>query len=156
VAVIGDMFDGYLETILIIGRIHRNYYSVIREELGRIGSTDINSVEAFILFNIGNAKCAVNEVRNRTNYLGSNLTHIIRKLIENGYLLDERSQHDHRVVNVWHSDKGRTLCNWLTEMHDRYIGTSSEPGNHSDLERTLWTLRQIEQLCIDRQLERYF
>jgi DNA-binding MarR family transcriptional regulator len=148
------MIGRYLEVISLIERVHRSYLGLIAAELDQIGSKDINSVQALILLNIGSIKIAINEVRTRGNYLGSNMSYIIKNLLGNGYLLHERSPHDRRVVVIWLSDKGRALCDRLTEVHDRHVGSMlSEPGCHPDLDRTVWTLRQIEQFWIDRELE---
>jgi hypothetical protein len=37
-------------------------------------------------------------------------------------------------------------------MHAQYNHLSPEPESNPDLERAVWTLRQIEQLCIDQEL----
>jgi DNA-binding MarR family transcriptional regulator len=139
--------------ISLLARVHSNYLDLIGEELDRIGSDDINSIQARILFNIGDAKIPINEVKTRGNYLGSNVSYIIRKLFESGYLFRERSLYDLRAVDIWLSGKGRALCDRLTEMHDGRIGMSPDPGGNPDLERTVWTLRQIEQFWIDRLLD---
>jgi DNA-binding MarR family transcriptional regulator len=148
------MIESYLEVVALIERLHRNYRNLVREGLDRIGSHDINSVQALILFNIGDVKIAVNEVRTHGNYLGSNTGYIIKKLIENGYLLHERSAQDRRSVDLRLSDKGRALCARLREIHDRHNGIIPEPDHGPDLDRTVWTLRQIEQFWIDRELDR--
>jgi hypothetical protein len=78
-----DMIESYLEAVALIERLHRNYRNLVRESLDRIGSHDINSVQALILFNIGATKIAVNEVRTHGNYFGSNTGYIIKKMIAN-------------------------------------------------------------------------
>jgi DNA-binding MarR family transcriptional regulator len=143
----------YLEAISLIEHVHSDYHSLIKEELGCLGLADISSAQAAVLFQIGDGKGSINEVRNRTNYLGPDINWIIKKLIDNSYLLRERSQYDHRIVNVWLSDKGHALYDHLTNMHHRYITLFSERESASDLDRTLCTLRHIEQLCIDLELD---
>jgi DNA-binding MarR family transcriptional regulator len=149
-----DMIESYLEAVALIERLHRNYRNLVRESLDRIGSHDINSVQALILFNIGATKIAVNEVRTHGNYFGSNTGYIIKKLIANGYLLHERSPRDLRSVDIWLSNKGRSICDRLIEMHNQHIRMFPELDRDPDLDRTVWTLRQIEQFWIDQQVDR--
>jgi hypothetical protein len=59
-----DMIENYLEAVALIERLHRNYRNLLRESLDRMGSHDINSVQALILFNIGAAKIAVKRSEN--------------------------------------------------------------------------------------------
>jgi DNA-binding MarR family transcriptional regulator len=146
------LLNSYLEMMSLIERVHRGYLDLISRELARIGSNDIKSVPALILLNIGEAKLAISEMGTRCNYLGANIAYIAKKLIENGYLLHERSADDRRVVDIWLTDKGRILCERLAEMHAQYNHLSPEPESNPDLERAVWTLRQIEQLCIDQEL----
>jgi hypothetical protein len=39
-------------------------------------------------------------------------------------------------------------------MHNQHIRMFPEPDRDPDLDRTVWTLRQIEQFWIDRQVDR--
>jgi DNA-binding MarR family transcriptional regulator len=145
------MIDKYLEVVSLIERVQRNYFDFIQAKLELLASTDINTKEAFILLNVGYAKVTVNEVRNKLNYFGPHVSYLVRRLIENGYLLREHSLHDFRILNILLTAKGRTLYSRLTEMHERYIACP-EAGSNPDLERTVWTLRQIEQFWIDQVL----
>ena len=45
----------YLETIALVERLHRQCLEVVKAELERLGIRDLNSVQAMILFNIGDA-----------------------------------------------------------------------------------------------------
>jgi len=142
----------YVQVISLIERLHCNYHGFITQELDRIGAADIHSIQAAILLQIGDTKRSLNEIRNSTNYLGSNLSQIIKSLVSNGYLLHERPHYDHRIVNVWLSDKGRQLYDHLTNMHHRYIKLFPEHESISEIEGTICTLRQLEQFCIDLEL----
>ena len=67
-------------------------------------------------------------------------------MVENGYLLQERSVHDHRSSHVKLTDKGRTLRDRLSGMHRRHIemlGQTMITG--SDLQGVVTTLRRLEQ-----------
>src|SRR6185437_10464229 len=120
-------------------------------ELERAGNQDVGSQAAIIVLNVGNAKIAIHEVRTRGNYLGSNLSYITKKLIEHGYLLREGSQEDLRKVNIALSTKGLRLSSHLRNVRERYLAVLSEVTG-CDLERAIWTLRQVEELWIEQVL----
>ena len=77
----------YLEAIKLIERLHRQFLEVVKTELYRIGVEDINNIQALILFNIGQEELTVGELTNRGYYLGSNVSYNVRKMVENGYLV---------------------------------------------------------------------
>jgi DNA-binding MarR family transcriptional regulator len=116
------MLRTYLDVIELLGRVRRDYRKFIREELGLIKLEDIDHVEALILWNLGWDKTTTNEVRNRLNYTGSHLNMIIRKLNRTGYVCSERSCLDRREVEIWLKDRGRELCDRLSEIHNRVLG----------------------------------
>jgi DNA-binding MarR family transcriptional regulator len=70
---------------------------------------DINSVQAVMLFNIGDAEMTVGELTWRGCYLGSNVSYNVKKLTENGYLARERSKYDRRSTHDAHR-KGPRLA----------------------------------------------
>ncbi|MFQ5954494.1 MAG: MarR family transcriptional regulator, partial [Kiloniellales bacterium] len=75
----------YLDAIAQIERLHRQFLEVVRNELERLGVQDINSVQALILYNIGEDEMTVGELTTRGYYLGSNVSYNVRKMVENGY-----------------------------------------------------------------------
>ena len=53
----------YLEALTLVERLHRRLLDVIKDEFDRRGRADINSVQALLLYNIGDkeltaASCA--------------------------------------------------------------------------------------------------
>src|SRR5437016_8922850 len=115
------MDNPYLEVISYVERIHRQFLEVVKLELEGFGIHDINNVQAMMLFNIGDAEMTVGELILRGCYLGSNASHNVKKMVENRYLLQERSVHDRRSVHVRLDTKGRDLRDRLSAMHKRYI-----------------------------------
>src|SRR3954463_9576729 len=113
------MTERYLEVISLIERLHRHFLDVVKLELDGSDSRDINNVQALMLFNIGDAEMTVGELTLRGCYLGSNVSYNLKKLVENGYVEQARSQHDRRSVHVKLSPKGRALRDQLAEMHRR-------------------------------------
>ena len=47
------MLNDYLETVSLLGRVHRQFLELVKLELNRLGLRDINNVQAMMLFNIG-------------------------------------------------------------------------------------------------------
>lgn len=109
----------YLETIRLIERLHRRFLDVIKTELDRLGIEDINNVQTLILFNINEEQLTVGELTARGYYLGSNVSYNVKKLVENGYLQQERSPHDRRMTRVRLSDKGLELTQKIDQLYQR-------------------------------------
>src|SRR5438445_13728212 len=115
------MTNGYLEVISLIERLHRHFLEVVKLELDGLGIHDINNLQGMMLFNIGDAEMTVGELTLRGCYLGSNVSYNLKKMVENGYLVQERSVHDRRSIHVRLTQKGRKLRNRLTTMHGRHV-----------------------------------
>jgi len=140
------MAEAYLEVISLIERLHRQFLEVVKLELEGAGIRDINNVQAMMLFNIGDAEMTVGELTWRGCYLGSNVSYNVKKLVETGYLAQERSVHDRRSIHVKLTEKGRTLRDRLSTMHDRHIGMLKQTAvKPADLEATAITLRRLER-----------
>lgn len=149
--VVRPSMESYVEATSLIERAHHEYLCLIGEKLEFIGANDLNSVQAVILLHIGDAKIAINEVRTKGNYFGSNLSYIIKRLVENGYLKRERSSHDFRSVDIWLTEKGRSFYDQMVDLRG---GIFPKHPSHGRLERAVLTLNQLEQFWIDRQLDR--
>ena len=99
------MKEEYLSVIRLIERLHRQFLEVVKGEIDRLGIRDINNIQALILYNIGEDELTVGELTQRGYYLGSNVSYNVRKMVENGYLIQERSTHDRRSIRVRLSEK---------------------------------------------------
>jgi DNA-binding MarR family transcriptional regulator len=111
--------DDYLVTIRLIERLHRRFLDVIKTELDRLGVEDINNVQTLILSNINEDQLTVGELTIRGYYLGSNVSYNVKKLVENGYLIQERSSHDRRMTRVKLSEKGLDLTAKIDDLYQR-------------------------------------
>ena len=139
------MGNGYLEVIALIERLHRNFLEVVRLELDEFGVHDINNVQALMLFNIGDAEMPVGELLQRGCYLGSNVSYNVKKLVENGYLSQERSTHDRRSINVRLTAKGARLRDRLDAMHQRHTQMLDQFAiSSADLRAAVVTLRRLQ------------
>jgi len=78
--------ESYFETIRLIERLHRQFLEVIKVELDRTRVIDTNNIQALILSNIGKVELTVGALTNRGYYLGSNVSHNVERMVENGYL----------------------------------------------------------------------
>ncbi len=115
----------YYEAIQLIERLHRYFLDVLKVELDKKGIQDINNVQSMILYNIGTEEMTVGELTIRGYYLGSNVSYNVKKMVENGYLIQERSVHDKRSIRVKLSDKGIALRDAISEMfrrHEKMLG----------------------------------
>jgi DNA-binding MarR family transcriptional regulator len=116
----------YHDSIQLIERLHRRFLDVVKAELDRQGIQDINNIQAMILYNIGDDDLTVGELTLRGYYMGSNVSYNVKKMVENDYIIQERSVHDKRSVRVRLSEKGKKLNNSLEKMYQK----------HEDLIRT--------------------
>lgn len=140
------MRQPYYDSILLIERLHRHFLEVLKTELDRLGIQDINNVQSLILYNIGDDELTVGELTARGYYLGSNVSYNVKKMVENGYLGQERSPHDRRSVRVRLSDKGLSLRDKISAMFERQIVSLEKAGLDGDeLARANDTMRKLER-----------
>ena len=140
------MADRYLEVVSLVERLHRQFLDIVKLELDGLGVHDTNNVQGMMLFNIGNAEMTVSELTLRGCYLGSNVTYNVKKLVENGYLAQERSLEDRRLVHVKLTEKGRALRDRLSDMHQRHVEMLQQTSvTQAELDAVITTLRRLER-----------
>lgn len=140
----------YYDSITLIERLHRHYLDVLKVELERAGVLDINNVQSLILYNIGEEELTVGELTVRGYYLGSNVSYNVKKMVENGYLAQERSVHDRRSIRVKLSEKGRKLRDAISALHKQHEKHLLEsPISNDRLEVMNQTLRDLEAFWND-------
>src|SRR3982074_2827426 len=140
------MTNSYLEVVSLIERLHRQFLEVVKLELDRLRVHDINNVQGMMLFNIGDAEITIGELTARGAYLGSNVSYNVKKMVENGYLVQERSVHDRRSVHVRLTEKGRDLRDRLSAMHQRHAEMLGQTAiTDADLQGVAVTLHRLEQ-----------
>lgn len=143
------MTHRYLEVISLVERLHRHFLEVVKLELDGLRIHDINNVQGVMLFNIGDAEMTVGELTLRGCYLGSNVSYNVKKMVENGYLSQERSIHDRRSIHVRLTEKGRQLRDRLSSMHRRHIEMLSQTAmTGEDLDAVITTLGRLERFWI--------
>ncbi|HEY1614896.1 MAG TPA: winged helix DNA-binding protein [Rhizomicrobium sp.] len=142
----------YLETLSLIERLHRQLLDVIKDELDRRDEREINSVQALLLFNVGDQELTAGELRTRGHYLGSNVSYNLKKLVESGYVHHERSVVDRRSVLVRLTRKGEAVRDALGELFDRHLLSLEAVGNVgcTELDSMATSLRRMERFWIDQ------
>ena len=95
-----DVRTLYLDALTLVERLHRRLLDVIKDEFDRKSRSDVNSVQALLLFNIGDAELTAGELRTRGYYLGSNVSYNLKKLVDGGFVRHQRSRVDGRSVRV--------------------------------------------------------
>ena len=137
----------YYESIQLIERLHRHFLDVLKVELDRRGIQDINNVQSMILYNIGTDELTVGELTIRGYYLGSNVSYNVKKMVENEYLIQERSVHDKRSIRVRLSEKGVALREAITDMfsrHEQQIeGSELTPERLDELNKTMTMIERF-------------
>lgn len=119
----------YLDSMRLIERLHRRLLDVIKMELDLRSISDINSVQALLLFNIGDHELTAGELRTRGYYMGSNVSYNLKKLVEAGYLEHQRATHDKRAVRIRVSEKGADICRLFSKLYDVHLGKLLADGS---------------------------
>ncbi len=137
--------DVYLDAIRLTERMHRQFLDVIRAELDRLKIEDINSVQCLILFNIGPNELSVGELTHRGYYLGSNVSYNVRKMVDNGYMEQERSVHDRRSFHVRLTRRGLDLWRKIDKMFDVQVAALVEIQQPEEIQNASALYRKLEQ-----------
>ncbi len=142
----------YLEALHLVERLHRRLLDVIKDEFERRGRDDVNSVQALLLYNIGDKELTASELRTRGYYLGSNVSYNVKKLVEMGYLHHARSRVDRRSVRISLTDKGRQVHDVIQALYDKHARTIEPIGGIStpDFERLNQALFRLERFWTDQ------
>ena len=146
----------YLETLQLVERLHRRLLDVIKDEFDRNGRTDINAVQALLLFNIGDSTLTAGELRSRGFYLGSNVSYNLKKLVDLGFINHQKSRVDRRAVKVSLTDTGREVAAIVAELYDRHIGSIDKVGglDEQEFQKMNRSLQRLDRFWNDQILYR--
>ncbi|MEC9367795.1 MAG: winged helix DNA-binding protein [Pseudomonadota bacterium] len=142
----------YIKSLRMIERLHRLLLDVIKDEFERLGRSDVNSVQALLLFNIGEAELTAGELKSRGYYLGSNVSYNLKKLVDSGYIHHERCESDRRSVRVRLTDKGREVSDVISKLYERQMNSLEQVGDiqPEKLEPLNNTLMKLERFWADQ------
>jgi len=118
----------YLQALRLIERLHRLLLDVIKDEFDRLGGSELNSVQALLMYNIGESELTAGELKSRGYYLGSNVSYNLKKLVDMGYIDYKRSESDRRSVRVSLSQKGKDACAVVQKLYQRQLGSIEAVG----------------------------
>ena len=137
----------YREVIALVEHMHRQFLDVVKLELDTQGLQDINNVQALMLFSIGDFEVTMGEVSLRGGHLASHATYNVKKMVEAGYLQQERSPHDRRSLRVHLTDKGAALRKKVAFMHQVHLTALRRRSvTTEDLAAAQRTLRRLDRL----------
>jgi DNA-binding MarR family transcriptional regulator len=142
----------YLDTLSLVERLHRLLLDVIKDEFERLGMIEVNSVQALLLFNIGENEVTAGELKTRGYYQGSNVSYNLKKLVEAGYMHHQRSEVDRRSVRVRLTPKGRVVRDAVAALFRRHAEGMEGRGvvGLDGIETVAATLRRMERYWTDQ------
>jgi DNA-binding MarR family transcriptional regulator len=142
----------YIESLTLVERLHRRLLDVIKDEFDRRGRSDVNSVQALLLFNIGDKELTAGELRTRGYYLGSNVSYNVKKLVEMGYLHHARSRVDRRAVRISLTDRGKAVHHIIASLYEKHVTTVEQIGGISvdEFQRLNQSLARLERFWTDQ------
>ena len=146
----------YLEALTLVERLHRRLLDVIKNEFDRRSRNDINSVQALLVYNIGDKELMAGELRTRGYYLGSNVSYNLKKLVEMGFLDHQRSRIDRRSVRIKLTEKGHEVRNIVDALYQKHVRTVEQVGGISGDEFSSLNkaLHRLERFWTDQILYR--
>jgi len=151
-----DIKPVYLEALTLVERLHRRLLDVIKDEFDRQGRSDINAVQALLLYNLGDSELTAGELRTRGYYLGSNVSYNLKKLVDMGYIHHQRSRTDRRSVRVSLTDQGREIAQTVDALYERHTRSLEQIGeiDPSSFAQLNKSLQRLERFWTDQILYR--
>jgi DNA-binding MarR family transcriptional regulator len=142
----------YLEALALVERLHRRLLDVIKDEFDRRGRNDVNSVQALLLYNIGDNDVTASELRTRGYYLGSNVSYNVKKLVELGYLTHQRSRVDRRSVRIRLAPKGEEVHKIVASLYEKHVRTIEQIGGiaEGEFETLNQSLLRLDRFWTDQ------
>ena len=143
---------GYVETLSLIERLHRLLLDVIKDEFERLGRLDVNSVQALLLYNVGENEVTAGELKTRGYYQGSNVSYNLKKLVEGGYMHHQRCEIDRRAVRISLTEEGRKIRDIVGDLFARHAVklTTKDEFADGELSRMNGELRAMERFWTEQ------
>jgi len=125
---------------------------VIKDEFERLNILEINSVQALLLFNIGENEVTAGELKSRGYYQGSNVSYNLKKLVDLGYMHHQRSEIDRRSVRVKLTEKGRKVRGILSDLFGRHSEGMEKRGliDASGMDEINISLKRMERFWTEQ------
>jgi DNA-binding MarR family transcriptional regulator len=148
------MTAGLLSITTLAERLHRRTLEVLDRQLTELGYLDLNATQAMILMHMGTEQMSVTELMTRGYYQGTNVSYNLKKLIQYGYIAQERAQSDHRMVHIKATRKGRQLVGALEQFYAA-LERDLEEGGKLNLAASIDRMAAIERLILERNSRAY-
>jgi DNA-binding MarR family transcriptional regulator len=140
----------YTDLAAALDRIHRRYLEVVRLELDRMGVKDINPAQALMLVTIGDREVLVRDLINRGGYPASTASYNIKKLVDHGYLEQERAENDRRAVRLRITESGQDVVDRLSVLQERHAAIAArDPALADAMADATRTLRRLDGIWTD-------
>ncbi len=151
-----EIKNRYLESLTLIERLHRRLLDVIKDEFDRNGEQEVNSVQALLLFNIGDSELTAGELKTRGYYQGSNVSYNLKKLVDQGYVSHERSSADKRSVRISLTERGQVIREQIDTLYNRQLLSLREVAgiDVDEFDRLNKALGRLERFWTDQILYR--
>lgn len=148
----GNIVADYLDCLSLIERLHRLLLDVVKDEFERLGVLEINSVQALLLFHVGENEVTAGELKSRGYYQGSNVSYNLKKLVEMGYMHHQRCEIDRRSVRVKLTDKGAHIRQIVAELFERHTEVFEKSATFGDggMASLNTALKRMERFWIDQ------
>ncbi|GJL96675.1 MAG: MarR family transcriptional regulator [Hyphobacterium sp.] len=146
-----EMRADYLELLQRVERLHRQLLDVVKDELDREHLRDLTSVQALLIYNIGDQVLTAGELKSRGHYLGSNVSYNLKKLVDLGFVNQQRSSDDRRTVRISLTESGQEVWDRLVGLFARQSSALEPSGglNTDTVEATNVALGRLETFWSD-------
>jgi DNA-binding MarR family transcriptional regulator len=139
----------HLDLAREVERVHRRYLDLLRAELNRIGIDDVSPAQVLMMFTIGADELSVRDLLERGNYLGSNASYNLKRLLEANYIERQASSRDRRSARIRLAKRGHDLCAKIREIDQSYQQLMvRDAAQLRDMETTVRTLRRVEVMIL--------
>jgi len=118
----------YLSVTSFIERLHRLLLDVVKDEFERLSILDVTSVQALMLYNIGDNELTAGDLRSRGYYQGSNVSYNLKKMVAAGYIHQEKCVVDRRSVRIKLTKEGLEIRQVVCDLWDRHIDSFAKNG----------------------------
>lgn len=114
------IMPAYVDTIMMLERLHRRMQEVVKDALDRAKIDEINAVQALMLYNIADQELSVSELRARDYYTGSNSSYNVKKLVEAGYICYAKSRVDRRRARISLGERGKEIHALVASAYEKH------------------------------------
>ncbi|MDR1488751.1 MAG: MarR family transcriptional regulator [Holosporales bacterium] len=129
--------------VSILGiKLHKLFLDIIKVELDILNTTDINSIQVLTLISVGDSTVTIGELISKGHYMGSNASYNVKKMVDNGYLIQTPSKRDKRASYVKLSTKGKNLFETLKNGLSKYT-TVFEQTKENHLKDCIENIKKI-------------